>query len=229
MALEPKSVATFYREFMDGLRSLGIEVRIWTRPVEVADAIPFEADEQHASYDPRHAQACWRGLLQADRVMKAFQSGFVGKASPGPVLLGQLRPGGCALLGQAGAAPSRRGTELPGLGDGGGVFPRGAQHRLVAVERRPGPRSTRTPTRSPAASGPRRSVRRRPSIPDSASSCCRTTRCVARPNRMRPRRSSSRAPMKPAPIWAAGIGRASSRLSSRLDTNQTQRYKAKHR
>ena len=57
-------------------------MRIWSRPVEVADAIPFEEDELHASYDPDHAQALWRGLLQADRVMKAFQSGFVGKASP---------------------------------------------------------------------------------------------------------------------------------------------------
>jgi hypothetical protein len=82
MALEQKSVATFYREFMAGLRGLGIEVRVWSRPVEVADAIPFEADEQHATYDPGHAQACWHGLLQADRVMKAYQSGFVGKASP---------------------------------------------------------------------------------------------------------------------------------------------------
>jgi uncharacterized protein DUF5996 len=82
MALEPKSVGQFYREFMDGLRSLGIEVRIWPRPVEVTNAIPFEADDEHASYDPDHAQSVWRGLLQANRVMKAFQTGFVGKASP---------------------------------------------------------------------------------------------------------------------------------------------------
>lgn len=82
MALEPKSVARFYRDFMDGLRSLGIELRISTKPMEVADAIPFEVDEQHASYDPLQAQLLWRGLLQADRVMKVFQSGFVGKASP---------------------------------------------------------------------------------------------------------------------------------------------------
>ncbi len=80
--LRPLSVARFYREFMDGLRGLDIEVRISTKPVEVAEAIPFESDEKHASYDPGHAQALWRGLLQADRVMKAFQTGFVGKASP---------------------------------------------------------------------------------------------------------------------------------------------------
>jgi hypothetical protein len=82
MALEPMSVARFHRRFMDGLRDLGIDVRIWPHPVEVADAIPFESDEQHASYDAEHAHLFWRGLLQADRVMKAFQSGFVGKASP---------------------------------------------------------------------------------------------------------------------------------------------------
>jgi hypothetical protein len=82
MALEPRSVAQFYRDFMGGLRGLGIEVRIWPHPVEVADPLPFEVDDRHASYDPRHARAMWRGLVQADRVMKAFQTGFVGKASP---------------------------------------------------------------------------------------------------------------------------------------------------
>jgi hypothetical protein len=82
MALEPKSVARFYRELMDGLHGLDIDVRIRTTPTEVVDAIPFERDEQHAAYDPSHATAFWRGLLQADRVMKRFQTGFVGKASP---------------------------------------------------------------------------------------------------------------------------------------------------
>ena len=82
MPLEPRSVARFYGEFMDGLRGLGIDVRISTKPVEVVEAIRFERDEEHASYEPAQAQLFWRGLLQADRVMKTFQSGFVGKASP---------------------------------------------------------------------------------------------------------------------------------------------------
>lgn len=43
---------------------------------------PFESDEKHASYDPHHANVLWRGFLAADRVMKEFQSGFVGKVSP---------------------------------------------------------------------------------------------------------------------------------------------------
>jgi hypothetical protein len=82
MALEPRSVARFYREFMDGLHGIGIDVRISTKPVEVVEAISFESDERHASYDPSHVRSLWRGLVQADRVMKAFQAGFVGKASP---------------------------------------------------------------------------------------------------------------------------------------------------
>ena len=82
MALEPRSVATFHNKFMAGLRQLGIDVHIWTMPVEVADAIPFELDEQHASYEPMHANLFWRALIQADRVLKEFQTGFVGKVSP---------------------------------------------------------------------------------------------------------------------------------------------------
>jgi hypothetical protein len=82
IALEPRSVARFYREFMAGLRNRGIDVSIWPRPVEVADAIPFDQDEQHASYEPLHAQQLHGALLRADRVFKGFQTGFVGKASP---------------------------------------------------------------------------------------------------------------------------------------------------
>ena len=90
MALEPRPVATFHRDFMAGLRQLGINVHIWTMPVEVADAIPFELDEQHASYEPMHAQLFWRALLQADRVLKEFQTGFVGKVSPVHLFWGGL-------------------------------------------------------------------------------------------------------------------------------------------
>ena len=71
LPLEPMSVATFYRELMAGLRGLGIEVRISTTPNEVLDAMPFEVDEQHASYDPRHAPLFWRGLPRLVRTIFA--------------------------------------------------------------------------------------------------------------------------------------------------------------
>jgi hypothetical protein len=80
--LEPKSVADFYRETMAALRALDIELAIRTKPVEVVQAIPFEQDEIHASYDPAHAHAFWTALLQAHQLLAVFAGRFVGKASP---------------------------------------------------------------------------------------------------------------------------------------------------
>jgi hypothetical protein len=82
IALEPKTVAAFYAEVMEALASLGLAIRIWPVPVEIEDAIPFEQDTKHASYDPAAAQLFWRQLVQADRVMTAFRAGFAGKVSP---------------------------------------------------------------------------------------------------------------------------------------------------
>lgn len=82
IALEPKSVATFYRETMDTLRQLGLEIQIWKMPVEIPDPIPFDEDEQHASYDPEYVNRFWQALRLADRVMQEFRSRFIGKSSP---------------------------------------------------------------------------------------------------------------------------------------------------
>ena len=48
----PGPVADFYREVMDRLKALGLEVRICTMPVEIPDPVPFERDREHATYDP---------------------------------------------------------------------------------------------------------------------------------------------------------------------------------
>jgi hypothetical protein len=82
MQLGPRSVADFYTEIMDRLRGLGLETRIWTMPVEIEEAIPFDQDSEHHSYDPESANRFWRILLQANRVFTQFRSGFVGKVSP---------------------------------------------------------------------------------------------------------------------------------------------------
>lgn len=82
IALAPRSVADFYQEVMSTLSAIAIDVRIWTMPQEVADPIPFERDRQHAAYDSEYAQRFWRILVQADRVMTAFRSRFIGKCSP---------------------------------------------------------------------------------------------------------------------------------------------------
>jgi hypothetical protein len=50
--------------------------------VEVEVAIPFADDHEHASYDAAYARRFWRSLVDAQRVMYAFRSQFVGKVSP---------------------------------------------------------------------------------------------------------------------------------------------------
>jgi len=82
ITLRPKPVAQFYAETLDALRELGIDTQIHGRPNEVDVAIPFAEDTRHASYDAAAATLFWRQLLQADRVLGAFRSRFVGKSSP---------------------------------------------------------------------------------------------------------------------------------------------------
>ena len=82
LALEPRSVADFYSEYMSALKSLGIEPHIWTMPVEVADPIPFDQDRTHASYDRGYAHRFWRALASITDVCNVFRSRFIGKSSP---------------------------------------------------------------------------------------------------------------------------------------------------
>ena len=81
-ALEAMSVADFYAAFMQRLNRLGIDVRIWTMPVEIEGAVPFEKDLKHAHYDPDYAARFREALVQAARVLTEFRSRFIGKVSP---------------------------------------------------------------------------------------------------------------------------------------------------
>src|SRR6185503_11988576 len=80
--LAPRSVADFYKQVMAELGSLGIEVKIWKMPVEVADGIPFDRDTVHHAYDAEAVRRLWRILLSADAVFNVFRSRFLGKSSP---------------------------------------------------------------------------------------------------------------------------------------------------
>lgn len=80
--LRPQSVAVFYAEYWNLLRSLDIEVEINPKPVEVSDPIPFAEDQQHASYDKESAYRFWCILQRADTLFKRFRGSFLGKCSP---------------------------------------------------------------------------------------------------------------------------------------------------
>jgi Family of unknown function (DUF5996) len=82
LALHPSTVADFYGEVIQRLRALGLDIRIWSMPVEIPDPMPFEQDRQHGAYDPEYANRFWQVLVQADRVFTAFRARFIGKASP---------------------------------------------------------------------------------------------------------------------------------------------------
>ncbi len=80
--LYPRSVADFYHEVMAALGGIGIEVKIWPVPVEIANPIPFPDDREHASYDAEYVGRFHRILLQVDSLLKEFRGRFIGKASP---------------------------------------------------------------------------------------------------------------------------------------------------
>lgn len=82
IALESRTVADFYRLFMEALQSLGIDVAITTMPSEVAGAIPFDRDTVHATYDGAFARRWWQILLATERVINRFRTPFHGKSSP---------------------------------------------------------------------------------------------------------------------------------------------------
>jgi Family of unknown function (DUF5996) len=82
LSLEPMPVAAFYERCMEMLRSAGIDVSIWTTPVEVPDPIPFEKDQVHRSYEREPVEKLWRILLSVDGVFQVFRSRFIGKCSP---------------------------------------------------------------------------------------------------------------------------------------------------
>ena len=76
------TVAEFHRRFLALTDDLGVRTSFHGMPNEVSDPIPFAKDTTHASYDADAVNRFWRALGQADRVLKEFRTGFLGKVSP---------------------------------------------------------------------------------------------------------------------------------------------------
>jgi len=80
--LRAESVAEFYGGIFEMLGRLGIAVEIDRKPQEVADAVPFDRDTSHCSYDAEYAQRFWRVLVSSGKVLERFRAQFTGKCSP---------------------------------------------------------------------------------------------------------------------------------------------------
>lgn len=111
--LEPRPVDEFYRATMALLDELGVATEIWPVPVEIPGAIPFLDDRRHASYDPDAVHRFWLALVQIDRVLTRFRTGFVGKSSPVHLFWGALDIAQTRFSGRT--APPHRG-KVPNCG-----------------------------------------------------------------------------------------------------------------
>jgi hypothetical protein len=113
-ALEPMTVAEFYKRFRALTDELGVGTKINGTPNEVADAVPFERDGTHGSYDADAVTRYWRTLVQVDRVLKYFRTGYLGKVSPVHLFWGSFDLAVTRFSGRA--APPHPGG-IPGLPD----------------------------------------------------------------------------------------------------------------
>ena len=80
-----------------------------------------------------------RSLRQADRVMKAFQSGFIGKASPVHLVWGSFDLAASRQSGRPAAGHPSSAPNCPDWVTEKGLLARGERHRLAAAD--PGPRT----------------------------------------------------------------------------------------
>lgn len=107
LTLRPRSVADLYGELMSKLKDINVHLGIYTKPQEVPDAIPFEEDQKHASYDPEYAHRFWRALASIQPVFEVFRGKFLGKSSPVNFYWGSFDLAVTRFSGRT--APSRRG------------------------------------------------------------------------------------------------------------------------
>jgi hypothetical protein len=110
LPLRPQSVADFYAELMSALHSLGMDIKIWTMPVEIPNPIRFTDDHEHKSYDSEYANRFWRALVKMDDVFKEFRARFIGKVSPVHFWWGSFDHAVTRFSGKP--APERPGADL---------------------------------------------------------------------------------------------------------------------
>ncbi len=82
IALEPMTVASFYKQLFAALESLNIHITIHDKPNELPHATPFLQNEMDKSYDRQSVQNFWQAAVSVHNVFQQFRSGFIGKCSP---------------------------------------------------------------------------------------------------------------------------------------------------
>jgi hypothetical protein len=75
-------VAHFYRRLFDGLRSLGIDVAINTKPFDLNDEYTLDENTFHRVCERKYVRRYHQILSWVDQVFKEFSGRFTGKSSP---------------------------------------------------------------------------------------------------------------------------------------------------
>jgi Family of unknown function (DUF5996) len=131
LPLRPRSVADFYRDVMNTLGRLGVDVEISPGPSEVADPIPFAEDRTHHSYEPAAANRFFRVLSAVAVVFKEHRSRFTGKTPPVQFFWGSFDLVVTRFSGRPATPPPGAGTIMRYGGDAeqicGGFWP-GQEH-----------------------------------------------------------------------------------------------------
>ena len=83
-------------------------------PVEIPDAIPFEPDDEHNSYDPAAAHGSGSRSCRSHRVFNFFRARFLGKCSPVHFFWGSSTRGDALLRPRRAANPAA----APNVGSG---------------------------------------------------------------------------------------------------------------
>ena len=82
LPLESTSIADLHRGLVDMLDRHDLPSTFHGRPNEIADAIPFAADEQRRNYDQGSAERLRDALSRIVPLFDRFRAGYLGKASP---------------------------------------------------------------------------------------------------------------------------------------------------
>jgi hypothetical protein len=109
MPLRAGSVHRFYDDYMALLGALGVDVHIWTTPVEVVDPVPFDGDDAARPYDAAAANRFWQVLRRCDAALRGLSNAYVGKQSPVHFFWGSFDLAATRFSGRR--APERAGAD----------------------------------------------------------------------------------------------------------------------
>jgi Family of unknown function (DUF5996) len=81
VALGPeRSIAAIWADFRDALAALGLELDLWEKPQEMADATTFSENTHDHTFVPEHAQRFHRVLSSINSVFEEFRAQFFGRS-----------------------------------------------------------------------------------------------------------------------------------------------------